>query len=539
MPTALVAVAGDGVAGPPVAADAAAATASGVRVARRRSCTAGSPTRRVVAVPFLWLSLLPLALWRIARASGPQGARPHRAGVGGIGRRRASGSSRVVARPPPPRAARRRRRGRSSRRCAPRWSRAARVARRRAGRRRAGVHPRGDLRFFAGGGAWLVLGGARRLGRGLPRAAGLAGARRRGAAAAARRPSRSCGRMPRTGSAHSGSTRSGPPIPFAAVIAVLGSLVAVGAVARDRPAVGPRAAARRARRLVRRHARHRAIRCCASPAAWSGRSRRRCSPRSRRGGRRRSSRICCCRGSSTPARSRIDRGSAAGAASLLLAAVVASRAVARARARRALGGRDRARASCCAPAAASRGSIWTVDPGAGARRAAGLVRRCATARCGGCSPTRACRGRARRSARMPPAARCSPPASRPPTWPAGRRCCPTGPTWWVPLLSAPLALLALVAPLTQRWAAGIAMLVIAGARDRDGVRGGRASAVSFAQSIAGAALAGHGPEPRVARRARRRARRARRRPRAAAAARPGARGGRGVRRASPCSRCPR
>ena len=37
---------------------------------------------------------------------------------------------------------------------------------------------------------------------------------------------------------------------------------------------------------------------------------------------------------------------------------------------------------------------------------------------------------------------------------------PEGPTWWVPLLSAPLALLALVAPLTQRWAAGIAMLVI-------------------------------------------------------------------------------
>ncbi|GAA1985107.1 glycosyltransferase family 2 protein [Microbacterium pumilum] len=38
---------------------------------------------------------------------------------------------------------------------------------------------------------------------------------------------------------------------------------------------------------------------------------------------------------------------------------------------------------------------------------------------------------------------------------------PEGPTWWVPLLSAPLALLALVAPLTQRWAAGIAMLVVA------------------------------------------------------------------------------
>lgn len=35
-----------------------------------------------------------------------------------------------------------------------------------------------------------------------------------------------------------------------------------------------------------------------------------------------------------------------------------------------------------------------------------------------------------------------------------------GPTWWVPLLSVPLALLALAAPLTQRWAAGTALLVV-------------------------------------------------------------------------------
>ncbi|WP_163633846.1 glycosyltransferase [Microbacterium sp. B35-04] len=37
---------------------------------------------------------------------------------------------------------------------------------------------------------------------------------------------------------------------------------------------------------------------------------------------------------------------------------------------------------------------------------------------------------------------------------------PEGPTWWVPLLSVPLALLALAAPLTQRWAAGIGLLAI-------------------------------------------------------------------------------
>lgn len=38
---------------------------------------------------------------------------------------------------------------------------------------------------------------------------------------------------------------------------------------------------------------------------------------------------------------------------------------------------------------------------------------------------------------------------------------PGAPTWWVPLLAAPVAILALVAPLTQRWAAGIGLLVVA------------------------------------------------------------------------------
>lgn len=37
---------------------------------------------------------------------------------------------------------------------------------------------------------------------------------------------------------------------------------------------------------------------------------------------------------------------------------------------------------------------------------------------------------------------------------------PEGPTWWVPLLTAPIALLALAAPLTQRWAVGTALLVV-------------------------------------------------------------------------------
>ena len=37
---------------------------------------------------------------------------------------------------------------------------------------------------------------------------------------------------------------------------------------------------------------------------------------------------------------------------------------------------------------------------------------------------------------------------------------PQLPTWWVPLLAAPVAVLALLAPLTQRWTAGIVLLVI-------------------------------------------------------------------------------
>ncbi|MGZ0711427.1 glycosyltransferase (plasmid) [Coraliomargarita sp. W4R53] len=37
---------------------------------------------------------------------------------------------------------------------------------------------------------------------------------------------------------------------------------------------------------------------------------------------------------------------------------------------------------------------------------------------------------------------------------------PDGASWWVPLLAVPLALLALVAPLSQRWAAGIMLLAV-------------------------------------------------------------------------------
>lgn len=50
------------------------------------------------------------------------------------------------------------------------------------------------------------------------------------------------------------------------------------------------------------------------------------------------------------------------------------------------------------------------------------------------------------------------PSSDPAGW-AG--LLPDTPLWWVPLLAAPLAVLALLAPLTQRWAAGIVLLFVA------------------------------------------------------------------------------
>ena len=214
--------AGDGVAGPPSPLVAAAATAPGVRVARRRSCTAASSTRRSSTVPLHWLSLLPLALWRSLVAPRPQGARPHRAGVGGGGRRRRPARRRSAARA----GGSRRRdgcRGRSSRHCAPR-GRQLRESLDDEPERAAPGYIRRDLRFFAG--RWRVARarGARRLGRGLSRAAGLARARRRRAAAAAHDGGCSCGRMPGTGSAPWGSTRSAPPIRSPRSSPLLGSL---------------------------------------------------------------------------------------------------------------------------------------------------------------------------------------------------------------------------------------------------------------------------------------------------------------------------
>lgn len=68
---------------------------------------------------------------------------------------------------------------------------------------------------------------------------------------------------------------------------------------------------------------------------------------------------------------------------------------------------------------------------------------------------------------------------------------PDTPTWWVPLLAAPIALLALIAPLTQRWAAGIALLVIT-ALGLATAFGAVGVSVAFSQSLAVALWPGAG-----------------------------------------------
>ncbi|WP_194409098.1 glycosyltransferase [Microbacterium cremeum] len=60
---------------------------------------------------------------------------------------------------------------------------------------------------------------------------------------------------------------------------------------------------------------------------------------------------------------------------------------------------------------------------------------------------------------------------------------PEGPTWWVPLLTVPIALLALAAPLTQRWAVGTSLLVVT-ALGMGTAFAAVGVSVAFAQSIA-------------------------------------------------------
>ncbi|MDY0909017.1 glycosyltransferase [Microbacterium sp. CFBP9034] len=154
VPTAIVATAGDGVAGrpAPLTPQRRRRAAFAARVAQlHRRLVYG----HVVAVPFLWLAILPTALWRtvvdlVRKEPGLIGPEWAAAVVGMV---------RPVA------VARGRRRLSSARRVP--WSQLAPLRITSAQLREkfvgeaddasAGVHSRGELRFFSGGGAWLVL----------------------------------------------------------------------------------------------------------------------------------------------------------------------------------------------------------------------------------------------------------------------------------------------------------------------------------------------------------------------------------------------
>lgn len=153
VPGAVVAVAGDGVAGPPspTTAPRRRHAVFAARVAQLHRRLAYAP---VWAAPLHWLSILPLAVWRTALAllrKQPAVIAPEWAAA-------------LVALVRPLAVVRSRRRIHSARRVP--WSqlRALRVTRRDLRARledepySPDVQPRSELRFFAGGGAWLVLG---------------------------------------------------------------------------------------------------------------------------------------------------------------------------------------------------------------------------------------------------------------------------------------------------------------------------------------------------------------------------------------------
>lgn len=58
-----------------------------------------------------------------------------------------------------------------------------------------------------------------------------------------------------------------------------------------------------------------------------------------------------------------------------------------------------------------------------------------------------------------------------------------GPTWWVPLLAAPIAVLALIAPVTQRWLSGVVLLIVT-VLGIGTAFAAAAISVAFAQSLA-------------------------------------------------------
>lgn len=452
-PAALVATAGDGVAGLPTPLTAQrrrrATFAARVAQLHRRLVYA-----HVVAVPFLWAAIIPLALWRSA-------ADLVRKEPGSIV---PEWGAAAVAMVRPVSVARARRRLRIVKRMS--WAQLApfRITqseiRERFGNEpedaATGSHRRGELRFFAGGGAWLVLAALVASVAAFPALLAwpvLGG----GALQPLRTTVVQLWADAAFGQRALGLDTIGPADPFASVIAVLGSLspwepsralVVLWVLALPLAALGGWFAATRVT--------DRSVLRLAGGALWA------LSP---------ALLVALTQGRPSAviahlllpwlfvAGSVAHRSWAgAGAASLLLAAVIAvapslapalavlwAASIVLAVVLRA--GRGIARlvwtviptVAVAGPlvwSAVRRGEVWGLlsDPGmpwAGPQVAADSA------------------GRALLTAGIPTDDL------------AGWTTLPgIGPTWWVPLLVAPLALLALAAPLTQRWAAGVGLLVI-------------------------------------------------------------------------------
>ncbi|WP_314506528.1 glycosyltransferase [uncultured Microbacterium sp.] len=452
VPTALVAVAGDGVAGLPAARTPARkrrrAFASRTAQLHRRLAYA-----RPAAVPFLWLAILPVALWRtvlqIVRKQ-PGLVLPEWGAA-------------IFSMVRLPSIARSRARIRSARTAS--W---AQIAPLRVSQRALREHldddadsaapvRRGELRFFTGGGAWLVLGALVLSIAAFPALAAWAvlggGGLQPLATDAAQLWSAAV-----YGLRASGLDTIGPPDPFAAVLAVLGSLwplepsralVVLWLAALPLAALGGWFAATRVtdRSLLR----------FAGGAGWA------LAPTFLAAlTQGRPSAVLAhlllpwlFYAGAVAQRSWV----ASGAASLLLAAVIAcAPSLAPALVVILVGaivltivlrqGRGVARLVWTAVPAAlfaapvvwyqlRAGNAWGLlaDPGmtwSGAQVAADAA------------------GRALLAAGIPT-----------PDLVGWAGFVPDLPTWWVPLLAAPVAILALAAPLTQRWAAGIALLVVA------------------------------------------------------------------------------
>ena len=463
VPTAIVAVAGDGVAGLPAPLTAQRRRRRGVRRTRRRSCTAASSTRRPFAVPLHWLSILPLALWRIDRAprrarspasSGRSGPRPSSRSCGSAAVARARARASRAHDDAPVGAARA---------AAHQLVGAPGVPRRRAGRRAgAGIaaascasspaaahgscsgRSPSSVAAFPALLAWPVLGGGALQPLRTTVAPAVGGCRVRAARAGARHRSAPPTRSPPS-SRVLGSLSPWEPSRAIVVLWVLALPLAAlggwfaatrvtersGLRARGRRRLGARAdAARRAHAGPSRRG-HRA-----SPAAVALLRRLGRAPLVVGGGRgippaRRGARVA--------RRRSLPRSWCSGRAAIVLAVVL------RAGARRRAAGLVR-------------------HPRARPRRAPGLARRSQSGDGVGARrrPRRALGGPAgRRGCRGPGAPRRR--ASRRPTWRGGRCCCREGPT----VVGAAAGRAARArspssAPLTQRWAAGIALLVVAG-----------------------------------------------------------------------------